>query len=350
MAKTWYLDSRKVVNSAATVRVSGQVPSHLSSFPHKDLTKHRAELRRLANAGAISEIAFQADVYHQVPNANHFVIDSGELNSFAPSFKGQPFLQDHDQGAIRSRMGTIGRSVLMNDKTINQTINVTSEEGIKAFIDGKIDRFSIGWSSTEAKCSVCGQDALSCEHWPGMKYGKQVCNVIFRGVRGVETSAVNRPAVPGTGLLQQFLSEVTMTKGTVPSALDTSPDNDEELVPQLGDSEGDSNTEDELAAFQEALGISEMADVIAQLQTRIGELETQLSEVLERVADYNAQPVLTQLVNSIRKPKAPATVPGHVPTGKDAGTERVPYKSQQLNVTQKRAALFLNKLAANKEG
>jgi uncharacterized coiled-coil protein SlyX len=349
MSKTWYLDSRRAVNSAGTVRVVGEIPNLLSAFPHKDVGTYRAELRRLANSGLISEIIFPADVFHQVPNANNFVIPDEELGSFAPSFKGEPFLQDHDQGAIRSRMGTIGKSSLVNNKTISQIINVTSEEGIKAFIDGKIDRFSIGWSAKEAKCSICGDNAYMCEHWPGVSYDKKVCNVVFRGVRGVETSAVNRPAVPGTGLLQQFLSEVKMTKGTVPSDLDTSPENDEELDTQLASNEGDSNSEDELTAFQEALGITDMSELIAQLQTRIGALETQLSEVSERVADYNDQPVFTQVLNSIRKPKAPATVPGHVPT-KDTGTERVPFKNQQLSVTQKRAALFLNKLAANKEG
>lgn len=358
MNKTWYLDSRKLVAGQKLVRVNGDVPSHLKAFSQKDLRKYRAELRRLANDGFISDISFEADVYHDIKNENNFIIPADELPKFAPSFRGQPFLQDHAQQQMDFRMGTIDKSTLTNGKTIEQTINITSEHGIKAFIDGKIDRFSIGWKANEAKCSLCNNDVFSCEHWPGVKYEGKLCSVVFRGVRGVETSAVNRPAVPGTGLLHQFLSEAqNMKKGTVPSTLadNESLDNDVELDTQLSVDEGDSESnEDEIAAFQEALGLTQellgVVEVVQRLQARIEFLETQLADVNEAVADLNAQPVLTQLVNSIRKPKTPASVPGHVPADKTAGTQRVPYQSQQASVTQKRGQLLLNKLAQNKEG
>ena len=148
-----------------------------------------------------------------------------------------------------------------------------------------------------------------------------------------------------------------MKKGTVPSTLvDNMPlDDNEELDTQLSVDEGDSESnEDEIAAFQEALGLTQellgVVEVVQRLQARIEFLEGQLADVNEAVAELNAQPVLTQLVNSIRKPKTPASVPGHVPSDKTTSNPRVPYQSQQATVTQQRGKLLLNKLTANKEG
>ena len=49
---------------------------------------------------------------------------------------------------------------------------------------------------------------MECDHWPGRSYAvngvKSVCTLIFDNPTGKECSAVNDPAVPGTGIIAQL--------------------------------------------------------------------------------------------------------------------------------------------------
>ena len=101
-----------------------------------------------------------------------------------------------------------------------QRIALTVPRDIEAFLNQTIDRFSIGWYWTPPLCSVCGTEWLSreCNHWPGRKYrvgdnGKQqiLCELVFVQPAGKETSAVNTPAVDGTGI-RGVLAELMAAK------------------------------------------------------------------------------------------------------------------------------------------
>ena len=86
-----------------------------------------------------------------------------------------------------------------------QTIRLTTDRGIKDFLDGIIDRFSISWYWSSIECSICHDNWLLCEHQPGQAYPEtgstEPCSLIFNKPRGKETSAVNAPAVPDTHIL-----------------------------------------------------------------------------------------------------------------------------------------------------
>ncbi len=141
----------------------------------------------------------------EFPNRNFYRFREGDLSGFAASFEGQPFLRNHATGDIANRDGTILVSVL-DGVAVRQTVRLTTQRGIRSFLEGQIDRFSIGWFYTGVTCSVCGGDWLGsgCTHWPGREYkdgrgtSLGVCELIFEGPTGKETSAVNVPAVPGT--------------------------------------------------------------------------------------------------------------------------------------------------------
>lgn len=144
----------------------------------------------------------------EFPNRNFYRFREEDLAGFAASFEGQPFLRNHATGDIANRDGTILVSVL-DGVAVRQTVRLTTQRGIRSFLEGQIDRFSIGWFYTGVTCSVCGQDwfGQGCNHWPGHEYkdGKGtslgVCELIFEGPTGKETSAVNVPAVPGTHIV-----------------------------------------------------------------------------------------------------------------------------------------------------
>lgn len=195
-----------------------------------DGERRRALRERLA-AGKLDRLAFEAVTFRAAyPNGNYLRFRDEELAEFAASFVGQPFLRDHDHGHIEARGGVVAASRLAASPSAGrpsaaspsaaspsaghplagefwQTIELTVPRDIEAFLNGQIDRFSISWYWRQITCSVCGQDWLApeCRHRPGRSYQEgrepeRLCELIFEGPRGKEVSAVNAPAVEGTGV------------------------------------------------------------------------------------------------------------------------------------------------------
>lgn len=168
--------------------------------------KTRAETLAMIQNGELEYIDFDARVYRHVQNTNYYTFPDDSLADFAASFAGQPYLRDHDTHSIASRDGTILKSELNGD-AFDQTIRLTTRQGMTSYIEGQIDRFSIGWYYDDMLCSICNTDIFSCSHFPGNKYkmadGKEAtCQIVFTNPKGKETSAVNAPGVIGeTGLL-----------------------------------------------------------------------------------------------------------------------------------------------------
>jgi hypothetical protein len=168
----------------------------------------RKALLKQVKAGEVTELEFDAIVFAAVyPNSNFLRFYDKDLSALANSFSGQPFLRNHDVGDIGSRDGTILQANLVGNQ-IHQRIQLTSERGMLDFLQGRIDRFSIGWYFEDIDCSICQSRWMECNHWPGQHYkgaGKddpeQTCELVFVTPRGKETSAVNAPAVKGTKVL-----------------------------------------------------------------------------------------------------------------------------------------------------
>ena len=191
----------------------------------------RRLLRDKLRAGELDQIEFEAVTFVAAfPNSNFYRFRDEDLAAFAASYSGQPFLRNHDTHDIASRDGTIASGKLFNGNEFRMKVALTTARGMQAFVEGQIDRFSIGWYYSDITCTVCGHDWLDwqhCSHWPGRSYsvkddaGKTqdiLCEIIFEDPRGKETSAVNAPAVEGTGLLAQ-LTEIKEQKAkSEPSA------------------------------------------------------------------------------------------------------------------------------------
>lgn len=175
----------------------------------------RAALLDELDVGTLKMLEFSAVTFRAAfPNRNFYRFRDEDLPGFAASYEGMPFLRNHDTRDIGSRDGTIPVSVL-DGKEFRQTVRLTTQRGIRSFLEGQIDRFSIGWFYTGVTCSICNGDWLdsSCRHWPGQAYhdGKGAslgtCELIFESPTGKETSAVNVPAVPGTHIVTVLTAE-----------------------------------------------------------------------------------------------------------------------------------------------
>lgn len=182
----------------------------------------RADALRALESGALHELEFEAIVFRSTPNRNHLRIRNADLPEFAASFVGVPFLRDHHIDQVEARAGIVVKSALVQGASdqavgkkpvhaIRQTIRLTTQRDMRAFLEGQIDRFSIAWYYAGVRCSVCQQEWGRCHHKPGRTYQlnqsgqhgrrRMRCELVFDQPRGKEVSAVNAPAVEGTGVL-----------------------------------------------------------------------------------------------------------------------------------------------------
>lgn len=157
-------------------------------------------------SGKTEFIEFNARVFKDGQNKNFVRFRENDMPAFAHSFKNAPFLRNHDTHNIESRDGTTKASEFENSAMM-QTIRLTTRKGMTAYVEGQIDRFSIGWRAEKTLCSICGNDYgdySKCQHIRGRQYENKYCELIMVNPKGIETSAVNDPAVDGTGILQSM--------------------------------------------------------------------------------------------------------------------------------------------------
>ncbi|MCB9126231.1 MAG: hypothetical protein H6643_17215, partial [Caldilineaceae bacterium] len=176
----------------------------------KDAEAKLAELgaQLEAETGPPNQFEFQAVVFIQGPNRNFLRFYDDDMPAFARSFTGVPFLADHGQRSIEARYGTVLRSGYEAGEMV-QTVRLSRKKAIEEFGAGLIDRFSIGWDYDDIVDSITGGSWFESPYWPGQRVKQadgsdKVCELYFVNPRGVETSAVNVPAVPGTHVLAQL--------------------------------------------------------------------------------------------------------------------------------------------------
>lgn len=178
----------------------------------------RREIIKAIRAGEHVELTVGARTFRQKvgsPNSRFLRHRDEHLPALAESYKGQPFLIDHRSWDQEARMGTIIESSWHEHggtgwKAIDQRLHVVKPHAVISFLDGTLDRFSIGWARgagdvicTAHGSSIFGRTACSC--WPGDKTvvdGKELtAEWEYQEARGTETSGVNSPAVfTGTGV------------------------------------------------------------------------------------------------------------------------------------------------------
>ena len=300
------------------------VLARLSDGSTSPLPESRAAQRQMLADNQIDSIMFDAQTFQdEYPNANFVRFRDEDLGDFATSFENGLFLRNHEQRDIGSRDGTIVESAAVRDgaRTVfHQKVEITTAKGMLSFIEGQIDRFSIGWDASQYTCSVCGNDFLDytlCSHWPGRSYAinegedEQLCELIMEEPTGFEVSAVNNPAVSGTRLLQQLtlmkqdsapaLEEPKMETeneilGTEEEEVAVAAETQEEGAPVASLEELTEFAENAFARIEE-LG-AEIAAVTADNQA----LRVEVAELRTIVAASEGDPVANHALNNRRRP------------------------------------------------
>ena len=96
--------------------------------------------------------------------------------------------------------------------------NITDEDAIKKFMDGRYLTFSAGSTTNRHVCSICGTDWASdgmCEHRHGQQYDGETCVFITGDFIVLEGSVVNTPADDLSQLVHmEFADNADETKDT----------------------------------------------------------------------------------------------------------------------------------------
>lgn len=215
--------------------------------------ENREQMLADIESGKLDYIEFNARVFFEKPNKNHVRVRQADMSAFAPSFKNKPFIRDHNIYSIEARDGTITDSRL-NVDAIEQTIKLTTRKGMTAYVEGQIDRFSIGFEAEKTLCSICDTDYRTCAHMRGNKYENKTCEVVMVNPVGVETSAVNNPAVDNTAILSTLEENKPTQKEIFKMAENTITKKIEENQQAAAELLG---AHDQIAAQQEQLQASE---------------------------------------------------------------------------------------------
>jgi len=179
----------------------------------------RAKLIAAIRAGEHVELEFSAITYRQrdgKPNRNYVRFRPSKLPKVAKTGRGTPFLLDHRQYSVGARVGTVlesrtvtsveGAELAEGEIAFRQRILVVKPEAVIGVLDGTIDRFSIGWHATgEVVCSIHGGLArreCACRGGDEVEVDgvTRIAEYEFTDAELVEVSAVNVPAVVGTGI------------------------------------------------------------------------------------------------------------------------------------------------------
>lgn len=207
------------------------VTRELKAGANEDGNAHRLEMIQQLKSGTHLEIVVKRALTFRQPkgkrNRNSLRFQVDELAPSAPTWKGQPFLVDHNAHEQVARKGTILTSEFAEDAkgapAFFMGFSVVKEDAAISVLDGTIDRFSIGWFSIgPVLCTAHGVDVRgpdSCYCWPGDKVlvdGKEkIVEYEYQKFAGKELSAVNVPAVVGTRI-EQFHEALTAELGLPP--------------------------------------------------------------------------------------------------------------------------------------
>ncbi len=271
--------------SASTLKLDiGGVPTELSA-------EVRSTLLAQFRAGEFTgPLLVEATTFVQrvTPNRNFSRFARGTLRAGAKSFVGQVVLLDHDQRSQMARIGTIVKSAASKDAegnvTFIQTLSIVKLHAIESVLDGTIDRFSIGWFPTgPITCSVhdqplWGKDCCTC--WPGDTVNGKRVEAVFTAWEGIEVSAVNVPAVVGTGI-DQIRAALTALRednndGKTPS-LNTKETKTMNIRNYLGLAETATDEEVQAALAAKDAKLLTLEGQVAQHQASAAQTETQLA-------------------------------------------------------------------------
>ncbi len=136
----------------------------------------RGELRKQHAAGELQELEFEAVVFRaQYPNWNYVRFRDEEMDAFAASFVGVPFLRNHDMQDIAARDGIVTACCMdgqiARDACAGQADDGGGDPGLPGGADRPVFDFVVQ-ARGNLVFSVCGRmfSCAECPHVPGRTY------------------------------------------------------------------------------------------------------------------------------------------------------------------------------------
>lgn len=301
-----------------------------------DANEYRLELlRQLASGQRLELVIKRALTYKQSTyrgkmknrNSLRFNGKPEALAALAPTWKGQPFLVDHNTHEQAARKGTILSSELGEYKgspAFYMGFSVVKQDAVQSVLDGTLDRFSIGWFPGGAvMCTAHDVDIRNpkdgCYCWPGdsvdVKGEQREVEYEYHDAEGKELSGVNIPAVKSTKIEDYraaLAAELSLTRRTtiqVPATPKENPMAFARLAAALALTVLDDHQED--AALSAVNGLRQRAATAEQerdvARAELGAATAQLTAARAALAVAGSVRLDAILTDAIRMGKIPAT-------------------------------------------
>lgn len=222
--KEFSFDVSKICDITGDFGVNGEQAAGIKDYAQNG-TVHPVETRFVDSAGnavniqqllqdmksgksEITALDLEIEATHSGPNHNYCVYYEDSMAkdcaSFTSPFK-KPVLKNHNSysgeplGRIQSAWSA--PSQIAEDRSaIYLKCNVTDQEAIPKFLDGRYSTVSISGTMGTVTCNICGKTILKdgrfkfCGHWRGEAYKDQMCYWGARDITYHEVSTVNTPA------------------------------------------------------------------------------------------------------------------------------------------------------------
>ncbi len=164
-----------------------------------------------ADPVAANSLMVDIEGIHVGPTRNFTWYTENALKNSIPTWTrpyGKPMIKHHNEenGDIIGRIKSVeytDMDTLSKTGALIFTVNVPDKDGKEQIQDGRLKTVSIGVSTNDVKCSICGQNlALKgvCEHKKGAKYlvegVEKTCYWVINSMEGKEISYVVVPSDP----------------------------------------------------------------------------------------------------------------------------------------------------------
>ncbi len=143
------------------------------------------------------------EAIHAKMTKNNTMYPANRLESSAGTWTDiydKPVLKNHSSyteplGRVKSSNFTDSK-LIDGVKCIALDLLITDSDAIQKVLDGRYKTLSIGATTNEARCSICGKNVVEeyCGHWKGNTYEGQKCYYIIGEMEFDEISFVNMPA------------------------------------------------------------------------------------------------------------------------------------------------------------
>lgn len=209
LIKQWFETHKTIGACAMQYTVCKSVAA--SAAPVSDADMAAINAQALSTLSPDDVFVFRCAMCNDQPDRDFERFPVETLEGLAKMFVGKPVISDHAWSASRQVARIYRTELSTHDDGSTHLIghcymprNDTTKDMIAAISGGIMREMSVGCAIGRTTCSICGADAMECQHIKGAQYAGGTCIYELRDpLDAYELSFVAVPAQPAAGVTKQ---------------------------------------------------------------------------------------------------------------------------------------------------